>query len=529
MKQSILALGMIVFFTFSGSLQASTVNDVNSNNKCNDKATSKARSLFFEHYQHKHYAIAFDTLNLYVDNCPALFSTKTPSKQTLLLLSDFSLAVTRTSNPKACESVAALINVNTLRKSPSIANAVQTNLSLCSLKQTQFQYGMEFAHSECALDKNFLALPDSWQGRVNDYDGVQCIGPKILTKDEPLTVLKENVESKVIQIPLAGVIPNDDKMRVLFLGKERPTMVANIFNTEGKLQPETDKKRIESYSLRPYQTGKIVQQQIAILSKGMVQTESDNGHSKEYLTKLRNSIPADFTVDPYNWWGHKLLMSTDEIAGDESFLIAQYGNNIELVYNLGNDIKTLDLLTGEKETIFTSAETIYLKSIKGSLVYLANAKHHYFKLDLAAETLSLVQLNDKPIIHKGHTSNDSIQSKNEKRQINYNFSHRKMSVDSLFYTNLLIENLNYWGIVNISWEGDDEIYFDNTSAYACIWRANLTTREIERVIPIEAAVAPDGFRVGNIPYVVYIDRDKDQLYLATPMNNSAGLPLKLQK
>ncbi|WP_063345722.1 hypothetical protein [Vibrio jasicida] len=512
MRKIILPLVMVGFFALPTALQANTEN-----NACNDTTTAKTRALFLKHYKKKDYTAAYYAAYLYADSCPALFSAHSPSEETLWLLSDYSLAASRTDNQKACDDIASLIKADTLQQHPRITQAIQTNLGLCSLKQTESRIDTRLTRSSCALDKNFLAIPASWQGNVANYESIECIGPKTLTQGTSLTLLKVDTDNKAIRIPFDDVIPNDGKTRLLFLGNERPIMVANVFNTEGLLQPQTVNKRTEYYSLRAYQTNETTQQQVAQLNTGMVQSKSDNDYSPEYLTELEKTITTDFIVDPYNWWGHKALIDINEMANEENFLVAQYKGRIELVYNLGNDIKTLDLLTGNKKTVFTAPEPVYVNSIEESLLYIKNKQDDYFELELTAATPSLVHVPYAPPPHKGRYSSVPLVSADQQSQINSDDG--QLFVESLYHRSILInDHYENWVINNLSWGGDsNEIYFDNSSAYACIWRVDLLNRKIERVIPIEAAVEPYGFRVGNVPYVVYVDRDKDKLYLATPM------------
>ncbi|KLV04094.1 hypothetical protein ABT56_15895 [Photobacterium aquae] len=513
MKKNILAFAIIGAVTLSNTIQAQPIET------CSDNATAHARNLFLKHYKKKDYTAAYYATYLYADSCPGLFSTQTPSSETLWLLSDYSLAASRTNNINACESISSLIDASVLQQHPRISQAIQTNLSLCSLKQTESQLDTPLNRATCALDNHFLALPDSWQNKVANHEDVLCIGPKTLTPDTTLTVIKKGTDNQTSRIPLKNIIPNDDKNRILFLGNERPMMVAKVFNTKGTLLPPAANERTEYYSLRPYQNNELTQQQIAKLNKGMVQSVTDNEYTAEQRAAFGQAVAASFTVDPSDWWGHKPLLNTTEMTDQKDFLVAQYNDRLELIYNLGNEIKKLNLLTGEKKIVYTATEAVHVFSIQERLLYITNEQGDTFELDLAMDRPSPQAVSYAPPPHKkGDIWNEPLVSMDRQSEINTNDGD--LSIESPYYKSTVINNFwdNQWIISNLSWGGDtDEMYYDNTSAKACIWRVDLLSRRVERVIPIDAALVPYGFRVGNVPYVVYVDTAKKQLLLATPM------------
>ncbi len=67
-----------------------------------------------------------------------------------------------------------------------------------------------------------------------------------------------------------------------------------------------------------------------------------------------------------------------------------------------------------------------------------------------------------------------------------------------------------------SWSEDDEIlYFDNHDiALACIWRYDLETKELSKIVPEHEASNPFGFTFKGKEYVVYIEDKK--IKVATP-------------
>ena len=71
-------------------------------------------------------------------------------------------------------------------------------------------------------------------------------------------------------------------------------------------------------------------------------------------------------------------------------------------------------------------------------------------------------------------------------------------------------------IGGISWSEDDKVlYFDNHDiALACIWRYDLETKELSKIVPEHEASNPFGFTFKGKEYVVYIEDKK--IKVATP-------------
>ncbi len=519
MKNIVLPSIIASFFVFSVPSQAY------SDHRCNDAETKEARELFLTHFHEKDYTAAYYAAYLYAYRCPSLFSAANPSNETLWLLSDYSLAAARLNNQQACDDIASLVDASALQKNPRVTQAIQTNLSLCSIKQVESELAMSFTRANCALDKDFIALPESWLGKVANYENVQCIGPKTLTPTTSLTLLQVSEDNETTQAILEDVIVKDNKTRQLFLSKELPMMVANLFNNNGNLQSKIVAERIEYHPLRSYQSNKVQQQQIAQLNEGMTQIKADND-VKEYMEELEASVAEGFTVDPYNWWAHKPLLKT-QYWYDK--VIVQYDDSIKLIYVAENEIHQLDLLTAEQKLLLTTPKSVYVYSVEGAFVYFSDRyvseddveNVNFFKLDLSASAPALISVTDTSMLssrHSGEYSLSSAVSHDQQSKVAYSEDRKFVIEHHQRPRTVLLDSMASWSINDISWGADDtDIYFDNSSAYACIWRADLLTRTLDRVVPISAATSPLSFRVGDVPYVIYADSKEDIVYLATPM------------
>lgn len=78
---------------------------------------------------------------------------------------------------------------------------------------------------------------------------------------------------------------------------------------------------------------------------------------------------------------------------------------------------------------------------------------------------------------------------------------------------------DHFMISSTMWSNDDKvIYFDNHNlSIACIWRYDLTTKELTKIVPEHEAKAPFAFQFHGKEYVAYIEGNR--IKVATPVEN----------
>jgi len=109
-----------------------------------------------------------------------------------------------------------------------------------------------------------------------------------------------------------------------------------------------------------------------------------------------------------------------------------------------------------------------------------------------------------------HAGTQSIRTKNT----SLIKTHVRRNEEEILFT--LESPETSWLIGDISWhENDKTFYFDNHSAaIACIWRYDLATRQLEKIVPEHDAKSPYAYMYKGQEYIAYIENK--QVKLARP-------------
>lgn len=523
LKQIPLAMKKSLFRLSALALIASSFSAYSSEPilECSDQATAKARALFLDHYKRKDYTAAYYSLYLYTDACPELFG-RSANEKSLWLISDYALVATKLGDPQRCDEAAALVYATSPKRKESIERAFQTNLSVCAVQQIEKQTEQSYSRRSCEQDKSMLALPQAWNAAFAGYDNVECIGPKTLTPDSQLNVLIKNDDGKyrkeVIQ-PDQTITGN--KTRLLFLDEEKPLILANVFNPADANTPQPIDQPVEYLTARNTQQSQQQIEQIDIINRDMALIVADQQAqgSIEYMESMKALVVPGFTVDSNATWVGKELVTAKPFSSSNSYAVAQYDNQVKVIFSHTSspEVREIDLLTGKESLLFTAKANVKISAIIGSKIYLDqyNESPKVIMLDLRQDELKAVPAVNPPVQITGYAS-DPITSPDGNAQLNTDGGMLKIE-DSKGSSIVISDVYNGWVINNLGWGVDNyEFYFDNSSAYACIWRADLLEKRLERIVPIEDAVRPYAFRIGNVPYVLYTRYWEKKLYLASP-------------
>ncbi|WP_260258612.1 hypothetical protein [Vibrio intestinalis] len=515
MKNSLFRLGALALI--ASSFSAYSAEPIL---ECSDQATAKARALFLDHYKREDYNAAYYSLYLYTDACPNQFGSQA-NEQSLWLLSDYALVATKFNESKRCNEAAALVQATSRKLGDNIEQAFQTNLSLCSIKQIEQQTEQYFSRSSCAHDKSMLALPASWQSSFAGYENAVCIGPKTLKPNEPLNLLVKNSSGDLDKVAIqTDQTIEDEQTRLLFLDEDKPMILANMFNPTSAetLQPA---KPIEYLTARHKPLSAQQQAQVKTINTGMsLIIADDNAQATlEYMESMKSSVADDLTVDSNATWQGKELVTEQPFSSSTSYAVAQYDNQVKVVFSRisSPEVRQIDLLTGEESLLFTAPVDLKVSAVKGSKVYLTyydDRKDAWF-IDLSQDEIKALPAENPPHIITGYAS-DYVTSPQGDAVVTA--SEGALKIEGRQGNSVVINDVyNGWVINNLGWGTDNyEFYFDNSSAYACIWRADLLEKRLERIVPIEDAVRPYAFRIGNVPYVLYSRYWEKKLFIASP-------------
>ncbi|MDA0147406.1 hypothetical protein [Vibrio sp. LaRot3] len=516
MKNSLFRLGALALI--ASSFSAYSAEPIL---ECSNQATEKARALFLDHYQRKDYDAAYYALYLYTDACPNQFGALA-SEQALWLLSDYALVATKFEKAERCNQASELIQASSNNRTEGLERAFQTNLSLCSVQQLEKQTEQYFSRSSCAHDKSMLTLPVSWQARFAGYQNVECIGPKTLKPNEQLHLLVKNETGGLDKVTIkTDQAIEGEQTRLLFLDEDKPVILANLFNPKGSETLQPADKPIEYLTARNAQPSPQQLAQVKAINKGMSLIIADKGAqaSQEYMEKMKSHVASDFTVNSNATWYGKELVTEQSFSSSTSYVVAQYDGQVKVIFSRVSspEIRQLDLLTGEESLLYTMPADVQVSAVSGSKVYLTyyDDRLDAWEIDLGQDEIKALPTDNPPNKITGYAS-DFVPSSDGKAYITA--SDSALKVESNQHDSIIIDDVyNGWVINNLGWGIDNyEFYFDNSSAYACIWRADLLEKRLERIVPIEDAVRPYAFRIGNVPYVLYSRYWEKKLFIASP-------------
>ncbi|MGD8110492.1 hypothetical protein [Vibrio sp. TRT 17S01] len=493
--------------------------------ECSDQATEKARALFLKHYKRKDYAAAYYSLYLYTDTCPELFRWSANEKS-LWLISDYALVATKLADPQRCEEAARLVHATSPIRKESIEQAFLTNLSICSVQQIERQTQQIYSRRTCKQDKSMLALPEAWNATFAGYDNVECVGPKTLTPDSNLSVLTKNIEGKFEK---SAIQPDqnieDGKTRLLFLDEAKPSILVNVFNPADANSSQPTDKPVEYLTARNTEQSQQQIDQVDIVNRGMTFIVADKQAqaSVEYMESMKASVMPGLTVDFNATWIGKELVTERPFSSSNSYAVAQYDNQVKVIFSYFSspEVRMIDLLTGKESVLFVAKSDIRVSSVIGSKVYLSqnNDPQNTLMIDLRQDELKAVLAVNPPQKITGHASG-SIPSPHGDAKLT--LDDGVLKIEDTQGTSVVINirkgnnGWSGWLINYLGWGVDNyEFYFDNSSAFACIWRADLLNKRLERIVPVEDAVKPYAFRIGNVPYVLYTHVSENKLYLAS--------------